>query len=359
MPPPTSASTPPSATFTYTADNASPRGLAKLGANTLTLAGASTHTGDTLVFSGTLEIQGSIDNSSGIINNAALVFNSATTQSFGNPITGIGTLTKLGDGTLTLSGDNTYTGATTVSAGTLEILGSIAGSSGVTNSAALVFNSASAQSFGGPISGTGSLTKQGAGTLTLTGNNTYTGGATISQGVLQIGTGGTTGTLGGGTNIANNAFIAANAELLIDRSTDGFGYSYWGELSGSGAVTIPSGRRFNFRTNQPNSGDLAFTLNGILGINSSEGVTIVEFGELSGSGTIQRAGNPLREPAADVLTIGGKNTSSTYSGNITGIAEFAVGKPAVDPHPHGHLQPRWSHHRHLRHPGPRRGRGHS
>ncbi len=43
-----------------------------------------------------------------------------------------GSLIKVGLGTLTLSGSNTYTGATTINAGTLEVDGSVAPSSGVT-----------------------------------------------------------------------------------------------------------------------------------------------------------------------------------------------------------------------------------
>src|SRR5262249_37654394 len=80
-----------------------------------------------------------------------------------------------------------------ISAGTLQIgnggtTGSVAGN--IVDTAALVFNRSNALTYGGVISGTGSVSKSGAGTLTLTGDSTYTGGTTISAGKLQIGNGG-------------------------------------------------------------------------------------------------------------------------------------------------------------------------
>ena len=88
---------------------------------------------------------------------------SVSAQSYGNVISGIGTLTKSGAGTLVLSGTNTYTGATAITAGTLEIQGSIAASSSITNDGTLLFNSGSAQAYSNGISGSGALNKAGGG----------------------------------------------------------------------------------------------------------------------------------------------------------------------------------------------------
>ena len=47
------------------------------------------------------------------------------------------------------------------------------------------------------IAGTTGLTKSDAGTLILTGANSYSGGTTIRGGTLQIGAGGTSGSISG------------------------------------------------------------------------------------------------------------------------------------------------------------------
>jgi len=78
-----------------------------------------------------------------------------------------------------------------------------------------------------------SLLKQGAGTLILTGTNTYTGGTTVSGGWLQIGDGGTTGSIRDVNGVGTGA-ITNNANVRFNRSDN---YVYSGVISGTGAVT--------------------------------------------------------------------------------------------------------------------------
>ena len=111
----------------------------------------------------------------------------------------------------TLTGDNTYTGGTTIAAGTLQLgnggtTGSIAGN--VVDNGALVFNRSDSLTFGGVDQRHRLAQAVGAGTTILTGDNTYTGGTTISAGTLQLGNGGTTGSIAG--NIVDNGALVFN-----------------------------------------------------------------------------------------------------------------------------------------------------
>jgi outer membrane autotransporter protein len=80
------------------------------------------------------------------------------------------------------------------------------------------------------ITGSGLVAKTQAGTLLLTGANTYTGGTSIQAGTLQIGDGGTSGSIVG--NVANRGV------LVFNRSDD---ITFAGRISGSGAVRILDG----------------------------------------------------------------------------------------------------------------------
>ncbi|EAC0054870.1 hypothetical protein EBJ93_23945, partial [Salmonella enterica subsp. enterica] len=114
--------------------------VVKSGDETLTLSGANSYTGGTLISGGTLvasnvEALGTGD----VTDNATLELN--TGGDFDNAISGSGQVVKSGDETLTLSGSNTYTGGTLISGGTLVATNVEAlGSGDVTDDATLELN---------------------------------------------------------------------------------------------------------------------------------------------------------------------------------------------------------------------------
>ncbi|TKG74431.1 hypothetical protein DV513_25395, partial [Salmonella enterica subsp. enterica serovar Alachua] len=156
--------------------------VVKSGDDVLTLSGANSYSGGTLISDGTLvasnvEALGSGD----VTDNATLELNTGGT--FDNAISGSGKVEKSGDDALTLSGANTYTGGTLISDGTLVASNVEAlGTGDVTNNATLELNTGG--TFDNAISGSGQVVKSGDDVLTLSGANSYSGGTLISDGTL-------------------------------------------------------------------------------------------------------------------------------------------------------------------------------
>lgn len=86
----------------------------------------------------------------------------------------------------------------------------------------------------GILSGTeGKLTKAGVGTLILTGAHTYGGITTVSGGTLQVGNGGTVGSLGAGAaSVSADAFLTYNRSDAVTVAT---------QLGGAGTVKFLTG----------------------------------------------------------------------------------------------------------------------
>ncbi|BDU21916.1 hypothetical protein DYGSA30_33730 [Dyella sp. GSA-30] len=252
--------------------------LTKLGTGTVTLSGANSYSGGTVITAGAL--QGDTSSLQGnITDNASLIFGQAVDGTFAGVVSGTGNLIKQGAGTLTLTGTNTYSGGTTISAGALQInTGNITGN--ILDNASLIFNQPTDGTYAGAVSGTGSLTKAGAGTLTLSGANTYSGGTTISAGALQ----------GDTTSLQGN--MLDNAALIFAQNTDG---TFVGAISGTGSLT--------------KQGAGVLTLNGA---NSYSGGTTISAGTLQGdSASLQ--GNIVDNAAL----IFNQATNGTYAGVVS------------------------------------------
>jgi filamentous hemagglutinin family protein len=330
-------------------------GLTKIGTGALTLTGTNIYEGTTTISGGVLRIgAGGATGMLGtgeVINNAVLDFRRNNLLTVANNISGTGNLRQTGTGTTILTGLNTYTGPTTVSAGVLRAgsttafgsnsavtvtapgaldlpnhslsIGSLAGSGNVTLGAVTLTTGAlgTNTTYSGIISGIGGLTKVGTGILTLTGTNIYEGTTTISGGVLRIGAGGATGTLGTG-GVINNAVLDFRRDnpLTVANNISGTGNllqtgtgttTLTGTNIYTGATTVSAGvlRAGSAGAFSPSS---AFTVGSgtTLDLNN----TNQSVASLAGSGNVTLGSGTLTVSGSGNTSFGGAITSTTGGG---------------------------------------------
>ncbi|MEJ8859955.1 autotransporter-associated beta strand repeat-containing protein [Variovorax robiniae] len=235
---------------------------------TLTLSGANTWSGPTIIQGGTLSVS--------TLANGGLASNiGSSTNEARNLVINGSTLRYTGAGNAT---DRLF--SVGAAGGTIEASGT--GALNFTNTGAVGFNATGARTLTLSGSSTGlntlaatlgdnggatTLAKSGTGKWVLTGNHNYTGGTTINAGTLQIGNGGTSGSITG--NVVDNGLLAFN------RTDD---ITFAGVISGTGGLV------------QAGTGTLTVT-----GGSSYTGVTTIS------SGTLQ---------------IGADAAAGTVSGNI-------------------------------------------
>ncbi|RXT53697.1 hypothetical protein B6S44_16180, partial [Bosea sp. Tri-44] len=139
--------------------------------------------------------------------------------------------------------------------------------------------------------GSAQLVKSDRGTLILTGANSYTGGTLVSSGVLQVGNGGTTGSIQG--NVVNNAVLAFNRSDAV---------TFGGTISGSGLVL------------QSGVGTLTLT-----GTNTHSGGTFIGAGTLIGSASSFGSGTITNSAALVIDQV----ADASFANPISGVGSFA------------------------------------
>jgi autotransporter-associated beta strand protein len=237
-------------------------------------------------------------------------------------ISGPASLTKSGSGLLTVLTVNNNSGPTVISAGTLQVgYGDTTGDLGtgnITNNGTLIFSQPDDRNIAGSISGTGTLTQQGSGTLTLAANNSYSGATTVSSGTLQIGAGGTTGTLGTGP-------LVANSTVVVNRTG---AYALTNNISGYGPLTIIGGGTVALSGNNSYQNGTIIS-NGLVQI---AGTAALPTGALYVDGTLDLNGHNqtvtslngvsglitnTATTGTNTLVVGDDSDTSTFSGVIT------------------------------------------
>lgn len=163
--------------------------LVKTGAGTLTLTGANSHSGGTLISAGALRL-GDGGTAGSIIGpievNGALIVDRSDSYALTNALSGTGSLVQAGTGTTILSGANSLTGGFVVSNGRLRGDTAAFGANMISADGTIEFAQTAAGSYAGQISGGGVFEKTGAGRLTLTGTSAFAGQTRLLGGELSV-----------------------------------------------------------------------------------------------------------------------------------------------------------------------------
>ncbi|KAB7623992.1 autotransporter domain-containing protein [Alkalilimnicola sp. S0819] len=301
--------------------------LTKRGVGSVTLTGANSYTGGTIITAGTLI--GDTDSLQGdITNNAILVFDQAADGSYAGSLSGTGEMLKRGAGTVTLSSAGGHAGNTTVNGGTLVFggdalqLGALdlaggdlqlspgdgnaeAGAVSIANGSTLGIGAgdwaridslagagtvlladedtllsvvgAADTTFTGTINGDGGLSMTGGGTLTLQGRNHLLGGVLSVCGCSGDPAGllidGGTLTAGSGTGVANGLLQLSNNAQLITGDL---------EVSPLGRLVVEAGAELSI------AGLGLINDQGVLVANGTVGNLLVdEGGTVMGGGTVR------------------------------------------------------------------------
>ncbi|MDB5324444.1 MAG: hypothetical protein JWM57_13, partial [Phycisphaerales bacterium] len=354
--------------------------LTKSMSGTVTLSGANTYTGNTIISGGTLQL-----GTAGTSTNTPL-----GTTAAGTTVSSTGSLDLAGF-TLGAAEALTLNGA-----GISSAAGALANSSNATpatysglvtlgSSAAIGGTSSIVLSNGGTITGsgfvltllgagnassiasvigtdTGSVTKSGTGTWTLSAQNTYTGGTTVSAGTLALGhatntladtgavtvSGGTLalgvnsdtvgavvlmgGTISGSGTLTGSSFDVQNGTVnaalggvgvALSQSTNGGSVVLNGQNTYTGGTTVSAGTLTLGHATNTLADNGAVTVSGTgtlaLGVNSDTvGVVALTGGTISGTGTLTGTSYDMQSGSVTAVVGGaGAVLTKSTSGTVT------------------------------------------
>ena len=199
-------------------------------------------------------------------------------------ISGGAKLMKSNSGNLTLLTPNDFSAGGNLSGSGLVNVGNGGGTGGLgtgnlTNNTKVTFFQNASTTYGGNMSGSGSLVSfMPAATLTVTGTNTYTGGTTISNGTFQIGNATAGSSVTG--NITNYATLNIyRSDVFTNKNTitsDGITREYGNgdiNLRGVGGMTVdgtaPIGIAGSFSVGQSAYGKMTVNSGGLINIGGS------------------------------------------------------------------------------------------